>query len=53
MTAREHETARKLRIDQDEQHAAREWADEQAAWIGGIWARRFPQGQDWEGDQAP
>jgi hypothetical protein len=33
--------------DKDEEQAAREWADEQAAFIGGVWLRRYPQGRDW------
>ena len=26
----------------DEGQAAKEWADEQAAFIGGVWLRRYP-----------
>jgi hypothetical protein len=26
----------------DEEQAAKEWADEQAAFIGGVWLRRYP-----------
>lgn len=33
--------------DQDEEAAAREWADQEAAKIGYIWARRYPDGRDW------
>jgi hypothetical protein len=33
--------------EQEEEQAAREWADEQAAFVGGIWANRHPAGRDW------
>lgn len=35
------------RDEQEEEQAAREWADEQAAFVGGIWANRYPGGRDW------
>ena len=35
------------RNEQEEEQAAREWADEQAAFVGGIWASRYPGGRDW------
>lgn len=35
------------RSDQDEEQAAREWADEQAEKIGRIWLTRYPRGRDW------
>ena len=35
------------RDDQEEEPGAREWADEQAAFAGAIWANRYPGGRDW------
>lgn len=32
---------------EDDEQAAREWADAQAEWIGRIWQRRYPGGRDW------
>jgi hypothetical protein len=39
--------AMRRRDDKDEEQAAKDWADKQAAFIGGIWLRRYPQGRDW------
>jgi hypothetical protein len=47
MQERGPQQAPESRVDQDEQQAAREWADEQAERIGRIWLRRFPGGRDW------
>ena len=35
------------RDEQEEEQRAREWADEQAAFVGTIWANRYPGGRDW------
>jgi hypothetical protein len=35
------------RDEQEESQAAKEWADEQAAFVGSIWANRYPTGRDW------
>jgi hypothetical protein len=32
------------RDQQEEEQGAREWADEQAAFVGAIWANRYPGG---------
>jgi hypothetical protein len=47
MQANAPQPASESRCDEDEEHAAREWADEEAAKIGYIWARRYPAGRDW------
>jgi hypothetical protein len=38
---------RDSRDEQAEEQAAKEWADEQAAFVGSIWANRYPGGRDW------
>jgi len=51
---REHEVQKQMtenvpeaRDEQEEEQRAREWADEQAAFVGTIWANRYPGGRDW------
>jgi hypothetical protein len=41
------EKAPQSRDEQEEEQRAREWADEQAAFAGTIWANRYPGGRDW------
>lgn len=47
MQANAPQPVSETRCDTDDEEAAREWADEEAAKIGYIWARRYPAGRDW------
>jgi hypothetical protein len=49
MQANASQRAPESHHDQDDEDAAREWADEEAAKIGSIWAKRYPDGRDWLG----